>query len=154
MLLIGSGQKFIQDLERAGALAMTVTPEGGSEGHYRRRLRGAGYEVVTMTAKGIGDVASYLTRIHGVRPAHLGKSERRTYYFLPLIRQYQEGLKPKRGLVFWFYEGHVFSQQELRYLMEVTKRDPQVKVVVETQRGGAIAWQDLGTFVGSKAGSN
>jgi len=48
MLLVGSGAKFVQQLEQAGALAMFVTPEGGSEGHYLRRLRGAGYEVVTL----------------------------------------------------------------------------------------------------------
>jgi len=149
MLLIGSGQRFIQDLDRAGALAMTVTSEGGSGGHYRRRLRGAGYEVVTMTAKGIGDVASYLTRIHGIRPAHLGKSERRTYYFLPLIQQYQGALRSKRGLVLWLYEGHVFSQQELRFLIALTQGDPQVKVVVETERGRAVAWQELTDFVGA-----
>ncbi|MEN9204655.1 MAG: NAD(P)H-quinone oxidoreductase subunit N [Thermostichales cyanobacterium SZTDM-1c_bins_54] len=147
MLLIGSGQKFIDDLARAGALAMTVTPEGGSEGHYRRRLRGAGYEVVTLTAKGMGDLASYLTRIHGVRPAHLGKSERRTYYFLPLVQQYQQGLQPRQGLVFWFYEGHVLSQQELRYLIELTKQNPHVKVVVETDRGQAVSWRDLRSVV-------
>ncbi|GAB4216780.1 MAG: photosynthetic/respiratory NAD(P)H-quinone oxidoreductase subunit N [Synechococcales cyanobacterium] len=147
MLLIGSGQNFINDLQSSGAIAMTVTPEGGSEGHYRRRLRGAGYEVVTLTAKGMGDLAATLTRIHGVRPAHLGKTERRTYYFLPMIQLYQQSLAPQKGLVFWFYEGHVFSQQELRYLVRLTQQDPSVKVVVETARGRSVAWQSLTTFL-------
>ncbi|MEO1133305.1 MAG: NAD(P)H-quinone oxidoreductase subunit N, partial [Cyanobacteria bacterium J06639_1] len=53
MLLIGSGSGFVKALDKAGALALSVPPEGGSEGHYLRRLRGAGYEVVRMTARGL-----------------------------------------------------------------------------------------------------
>jgi hypothetical protein len=95
MLLVGSGAKFVQQLEQSGALAIFVTPEGGSEGHYLRRLRGAGYEVVTLSSKGIGDLASYLTRIHGVRPATLGKSERRTYFFPGVDRAVSGHLAPE-----------------------------------------------------------
>ncbi|HIK21221.1 MAG TPA: NAD(P)H-quinone oxidoreductase subunit N [Synechococcus sp. M44_DOE_062] len=144
MLLVGSGAKFVQQLEQAGALAIFVTPEGGSEGHYLRRLRGAGYEVVTLSSKGIGDLASYLTCTHGVRPATLGKSERRTYFFPALIEQYRATLPPKaKGLVFWFYEGHVFSQQELSYLVKLSREDRGVKFVVELGRERSIRWQPL-----------
>ncbi|MEN9203491.1 MAG: NAD(P)H-quinone oxidoreductase subunit N [Thermostichus sp. DG_1_6_bins_120] len=144
MLLVGSGEKFVRQLEQSGALAIFVTPEGGSEGHYLRRLRGAGYQVVTLSSKGIGDLASYLTRIHGVRPAILGKSERRTYFFPPLIEQYRATLPPQaKGLVFWFYEGHVLSQQELSYLVKLSQEDKGVKFVVELGRDQAIRWQPL-----------
>jgi len=144
MLLVGSGAKFVQQLEQAGALAMFVTPEGGSEGHYLRRLRGAGYEVVTLSSKGIGDLASYLTRSHGVRPATLGKSQRRTYFYPSLIEQYRATLPPKaKGLVFWFYEGHVLSQQELSYLVKLSQEDKGVKFVVELARERSIRWQPL-----------
>jgi NAD(P)H-quinone oxidoreductase subunit N len=144
MLLIGSGAKFISDLERLGSLAFTVTAEGGSEGHYRRRLRGAGYGVVHLSAKGIGDLSGCLTRIHGVRPAHLGKSDRRAYYFPPLIDQYLATLPSKsKGLVFWLYEGHVLSQQELSYLLQLSQADKRVKFVVEVSRDRSIHWQPL-----------
>lgn len=148
MLLVGTGGSFIRDLEREGALAMVVTPEGGSEGHYRRRLRGAGYGVVTLTAKGIGDLSSYLTRIHGARPAILGKSDRRTYFFPPLIDQYlatlpKTGPSNQKGLVFWFYEGYVFTQEDLRYLVSLAKQDQRVKFVVEVARDRKVYWQPL-----------
>lgn len=144
MLLIGSGQQFIQDLERSGALGVYVPPVGGSEGPYRRRLKKAGYTVVHLAAKGLGDVAGYLTRIHGVRPAHLGKSELRTYFFPPLLEQYRAMLpKGSKGLVFWFYEGNVFSQQELGALVALSQQDKRVKFVVEVARDRYIHWRPL-----------
>jgi NAD(P)H-quinone oxidoreductase subunit N len=144
MLLIGTGQKFIQDLEQKGALGIHVSPEGGSEGHYQRRLRGVGYRVVSMTAKGIGDLSSFFTRIHGMRPPHLGKSDRRTYYFPPLIEQYRSTLPTgSKGLVFWLYEGHVLTQEERSYLLKLSQWDPQVRFVVEVARDRFVHWQSL-----------
>ncbi|MDX2271120.1 MAG: NAD(P)H-quinone oxidoreductase subunit N [Cyanobacteriota bacterium] len=144
MLLIGSGQGFVRDLEKLGSLGMMVPPEGGSEGHYQRRLRGAGYGVVTLSAKGIGDLTSFLTRTHGVRPPHVGKSERRTYYFPPLLEQHFQTLPPSaKGIVFWFYEGHVFTQQELAYLVRLANQDKRVKFVVEIARDRRVSWQPL-----------
>ncbi len=144
MLLIGSGQTFVRDLETAGALAIYVAPVGGSEGHYRRRLRGAGYGVVHMSAKGIGDLSAYLTGTHGVRPPHLGKSDRRTYFFPALVDQYRQALSSKaKGLVFWFYEGHVLAQQELNYLIQLSAQDPHLKFVVEVARDRVVRWQPL-----------
>ena len=73
MALITTGNGLIRDLEKFGALGVYVPLEGGFEGRYRRRLRAAGYVTLLMTTKGLGDVAAYLTRVHGVRPPHLGK---------------------------------------------------------------------------------
>lgn len=73
MALITTGNGLIRDLEKFGALGVYVPLEGGYEGRYQRRLRAAGYTTLHITAKGLGDVAAYLTRIHGVRPPHLGK---------------------------------------------------------------------------------
>lgn len=144
MLLIGSGSGFVKALDKSGALALSVPPEGGSEGHYLRRLRGAGYEVVRMTARGLGDLSSYLTRVHGVRPPHVGKSNRRTYYFPPLIEQYAATLPPKaKGLVFWLIEGHVLSPQELAYLNRLSETNPRVRFVVEVESDRKLRWRPL-----------
>lgn len=151
MLLIGSGQKFIQDLEKSGALGVHVSPVGGSEGPYQRRLKKAGYTVIPLSAKGIGDVMSYLTRIHGVRPAHLGHASLvntaavgEVHYWPPLIDQYRASMPANgKGLVFWFYEGNVLSQQELNTLVALSQEDKRVKFVVEVARDRYIHWNPL-----------
>lgn len=73
MALITTGKPFIRDLEKWGALALYAPLEGGFEGRYRRRLRAKGYATLSLTARGLGDMAAYLTGVHGVRPPHLGK---------------------------------------------------------------------------------
>ncbi len=73
MGLITTGKDVIRDLEKSGSLALYVPLEGGFEGRYLRRLRAAGYGAYTISARGLGDLAMYLTGVHGVRPPHLGK---------------------------------------------------------------------------------
>ncbi len=73
MGLITTGRGMIKDLEKSGSLALYVPLEGGFEGRYQRRLRAAGYVTHNITARGLGDLAMYLTGVHGVRPPHLGK---------------------------------------------------------------------------------
>ena len=73
MPLITTGKSFIRALEKAGALGLYMPLEGGAEGRYQRRLRAYGYHTINITARGLGDLAAYLTRVHGVRPPHLGK---------------------------------------------------------------------------------
>ncbi|WP_017328247.1 NAD(P)H-quinone oxidoreductase subunit N [Synechococcus sp. PCC 7336] len=144
MLLIGSGNKFVKALERAGVLAASVPPEGGSEGHYRRRVAGAGYQVVHMSARGLGDITSFFQQIHGVCPAHLGKSNLRTYYFPPLIEQYRQAMPPqKKGLVFWLIEGQFLSRQELSCLQQLSRQEPQVKFVIEVESDRVFRYQPL-----------
>ena len=58
---------------RKKAIAVRMPLEGGFEGRYERRLKAAGYEIIKLTARGLGDLSSYLTGVHGVRPPHLGK---------------------------------------------------------------------------------
>ena len=109
MALITTGKGLIRDLEKYGALGVYVPLEGGFEGRYRRRLRANGYATLNITARGLGDVAAYLTRIHGVRPPHLGKKSNGSgaavgaVYYVPPILSYQiEQLPPKsKGLVLW-----------------------------------------------------
>lgn len=142
MALITTGNGLIRDLEKFGALGVYVPLEGGFEGRYRRRLRAAGYVALNMTAKGLGDVAAYLTRVHGVRPPHLGKKSTSTgaavgyvYYVPPIVSYQLEQLPPKsKGLVLWIIEGNILSDQEVEFLATLPSLEPRVKVVIE--RGG------------------
>lgn len=142
MGLITTGKSFIRDLDKNGALGVYTPPEGGYEGRYRRRVRAAGYTTVNITARGLGDVAAYLTQVHGVRPPHLGKKSVGSgaavgyvYYVPPLIQSHLAQLPAKsKGLVLWIIEGHILSDQEVEYLANLPSLEPRVKVVLE--RGG------------------
>lgn len=151
MALLVTGKRFIKDLESAGALAVRAPLEGGFEGRYQRRLRATGYEPVNLTVKGLGDLSAYLTDIHGVRPAHLGKKTigqsaavGDRHYIPPIISYRMEGMSPKaKGLVLWLIEGNILSQQEIAYLTELPKTLPNVKVVLEMGGDRVFSWQPL-----------
>jgi NAD(P)H-quinone oxidoreductase subunit N len=144
MALITTGSSFIRDLEQSGALAMYVPLEGGFEGRYRRRLRAAGYTTLNFSARGLGDLAAYLTGVHGVRPPHLGKKDIRVYYLPPVVGYQLENLPPKsKGLVLWIIEGSILSQQEVEYLTTLPQQEPRVKVAVEMGGDRAFRWTPL-----------
>ncbi|BDI17864.1 NAD(P)H-quinone oxidoreductase subunit N [Nostoc cf. commune SO-36] len=151
MALITTGNGLIRDLEKFGALGVYVPLEGGYEGRYQRRLRAAGYTTLHITAKGLGDVAAYLTRIHGVRPPHLGKKSNGTgaavghiYYLPPILNSHLEQLPPKsKGLVLWIIEGHILSNEELEYLTNLPQLEPRVKVVIERGGDRVFRWTSL-----------
>ncbi len=155
MALIASGKKFIKELEQAGSLGVYVPLEGGYEGRYHRRLRGAGYEVLSLTCRGLGDLASYLFHVHGIRPPHLGKKDIGTgaavgyRYYIPPIAGYRlEQLSPKsKGLVLWLLEGIVLSKQELEYLAVLHTVEPKLKVVIEMGGARAFKWVSLSSIV-------
>jgi len=138
------GTKIVKDLEQSGALGMYVPPEGGYEGRYQRRLRGAGYDILCITARGLGDVSSYLTAVHGVRPAHLGKKDIVTYFLPPKI-QYRLASLPanSKGLVVWMIEGKFLSNQELEAISQIPSQDQRVKIVVELGSGREVTWSPL-----------
>ncbi|MDY6899299.1 MAG: NAD(P)H-quinone oxidoreductase subunit N, partial [Cyanobacteriota bacterium] len=147
MALLTTGGGFIRKLEKFGALGVYVPLEGGFEGRYRRRLRAKGYNALCISGKGLGDVAAYLTGVHGVRPPHLGKKSTEkgaavgyVYYIPPIISTQLENLPPKsKGLVLWIVDGHILDDQELQYLANLPKIEPRVKVVIE--RGGDRAFR-------------
>jgi NAD(P)H-quinone oxidoreductase subunit N len=142
MALITTGKPLIRDLEKFGALGVYAPLEGGFEGRYQRRLRAAGYVTLHITARGLGDLAAYLTGVHGIRPPHLGKKTTANgaavgfvYYVPPIINYQLEHLPPKsKGLVLWIIEGHILSNQEVEYLASLPSIEPRVKVILE--RGG------------------
>lgn len=151
MALITTGNTFIRELERLGSIAVYVPLEGGYEGRYRRRLRAAGYVSLHITARGLGDVAAYLTGVHGVRPPHLGKKSTGSgaavgsvYYVPPILSYNLEQLPPKsKGLVLWIIEGHILSDQEIEYLANLPKLEPRVKVVIERGGDRIFRWTPL-----------
>lgn len=151
MALIITGNGLIRDLEKFGSLGVYVPLEGGFEGRYRRRLRAAGYTTLHMTAKGLGDVAAYLTGIHGVRPPHLGKKSTGSgaavgyvYYVPPIVSYQLEQLPPKsKGLVLWIIEGNILSDEEVEYLVNLPSLEPRVKVVIERGGDRAFRWTPL-----------
>lgn len=144
MALITIGNQFVKDLEKSGALGMYVPLEGGFEGRYQRRLRAAGYATLSLSARGLGDVATYLTGVHGVRPAHLGKKDIRVYYVPPIVTYQLEQLPPKsKGLVLWMIEGNVLSRQEVEYLTTLPSIEPRLKIAVEMGGDRAFRWTPL-----------
>jgi NAD(P)H-quinone oxidoreductase subunit N len=150
--LITTGKPFIRDLERAGALGVYAPLEGGYEGRYQRRLRATGHESMRISARGLGDLSTYLTGVHGVRPAHVGKKEIRTYYIPPILDTYLANLRPdSKGLVLWIVDGQVLSRQELAYLVELPKIEPKVKVVIELGGDRQFSWVDLAKIVNPAA---
>ena len=151
MALITTGNGFIRNLEKFGALGVYVPLEGGYEGRYLRRLRATGYVSLHITARGLGDVAAYLTQVHGVRPPHLGKRSNSSgaavgdvYYLPPMISSHLAQLPPKsKGLVLWIIEGNILSDQEVEYLMNLPKLEPRVKVVIERGGDRIFRWTPL-----------
>ncbi len=151
MAIITTGKQLIRDLEKSGALGVYVPLEGGFEGRYQRRIRAAGYHTLNISARGLGDVAMYLTGVHGVRPPHLGKKSLGSgaavgyiYYVPPIINTQLEQLPPKsKGLVLWIIEGHILSRQEVEYLANLPSMEPRVKLVVEMGGDRAFRWMPL-----------
>ncbi|RWV84744.1 hypothetical protein GW17_00053524 [Ensete ventricosum] len=63
--------RWLQDVEKHKALAVYSPHEGGYEGRYLNRLRYQGYRFLDLTARGLGDPESTLTKIHPVCPVRL-----------------------------------------------------------------------------------
>jgi NAD(P)H-quinone oxidoreductase subunit N len=149
--LITTGSQMIRDLETSGSLAVYVPLEGGFEGRYLRRLRAKGYNAYNITARGLGDLAMYLTGIHGVRPPHLGKKSvgheaavGNVYFIPPLVNTQLDHLPPNsKGLVLWIIEGQILSRQEVEYLTVLPTLEPRVKVVIEMGGDRVFRWTPL-----------
>lgn len=155
MALLTTGKSFIRDLEKHQAIAVRMPLEGGFEGRYERRLKATGYETMKLTARGLGDLSSYLTSVHGVRPPHLGKKTvgssaavGYTYFIPPMLTYRIDGMPPKaKGMVLWLIEGHILSRQEIAYLVSLPSIEPRVQVVVEMGGSRVFDWEPLANLV-------
>jgi NADH-quinone oxidoreductase cyanobacterial subunit N len=60
--------RWLDDVEKHKALAVYSPHEGGYEGRYLTRLRYQGYVFLDLSARGLGDPETTLTKIHPVCP--------------------------------------------------------------------------------------
>lgn len=63
--------RWLSDIEEHKALAIYTPHEGGYEGRYLNRLRYQGYYFLDLTARGLGDPETTLTKIHPVCPVSI-----------------------------------------------------------------------------------
>lgn len=141
--------KWEKDVERYGALAFYAPPEGGYEGRYATRLKARGYRFLNLTARGLGDVEATLSKIHGVRPPHLGKQSIVRWYFPPEV-DYRLSLLPEncKGLVLWLIEAKVLSKSELQYLALLPTLQPKLRVIAECGSWRKVRWKPLREIAG------
>ena len=151
MPLLLSGQKFREDLEAAGCLAIFTPLEGGSETRLLRRLRAAGYRTQITSARGLGDPEVFLFQLHGIRPPHLGHQNVGRNGALgevqQVIPQLHEFLTKGCPLVLWLLEGQVLSNSELLNLNNLCKKEPLLKIVIEMGGSRSIRWQSMASFI-------
>jgi NAD(P)H-quinone oxidoreductase subunit N len=65
---------------------------------------------------------------------------------MPLLGPLLDGDAP---VVLWLLEGQVLSTAELASLVDLTRREPRLKVVVEMGGARILRWQPLEQLVGA-----
>lgn len=60
--------RWLSDVEQHKALAIYTPHEGGYEGRYLSRLQRQGYYFLDLSARGLGDPETTLTKVHPVCP--------------------------------------------------------------------------------------
>lgn len=136
--------KWVADVETYGSIAVYAPPEGGYEGRYATSLKAQGYKFMNMSARGLGDPEAYLTKVHAVRPAHLGKQAVARWYCPPEV-DYRLSVLPKnsKGLILWIIEAQVLSKTELQFLALLPALRPNVKVIAECGSWRKFRWKPL-----------
>ncbi|KAK3039864.1 hypothetical protein RJ639_028257 [Escallonia herrerae] len=144
--------RWLSDVEEHKALAIYSPHEGGYEGRYLNRLRYQGYQFLDLTARGLGDPETTLTKIHPVCPAHIGKQPIARWYFPPEV-DYRLSLLPPnaKGLVVWIIEAKVLSKAELQFLALLPSLRPKVRVVAECGNWRKFMWKPLKEISGLTA---
>ncbi|KAI3944664.1 hypothetical protein MKW98_021122 [Papaver atlanticum] len=141
--------QWLSDVEEHKALAIYSPHEGGYEGRYLTRLRYQGYHFLDLSARGLGDPETTLTKIHPVCPAHVGKQPIARWYFPPEV-DYRLSLLPpsSKGLVVWIIEAKVLSKSELQFLALLPTLRPKVKVIAECGNWRKFVWKPLKEIAG------
>ncbi len=150
MPLLLSGKKFRQDLEEFSCLAINVPLEGGAETRLLRRLKTSGYTTQIISSRGLGDPESFLMKLHGIRPPHLGHQSVGRNGALGEVQQVMPLLHELTGdkpLALWIIEGQVFSKSELLVLCELSERQSKLKIIIEVGGARAIKWQPMRDFL-------
>ncbi|KAL3518561.1 hypothetical protein ACH5RR_021150 [Cinchona calisaya] len=136
--------QWLSDVEEHKALAIYSPHEGGYEGRYLNRLRYQGYYFLDLTARGLGDPETTLTKFHPVCPPHVGKQPIARWYFPPEV-DYRLSLLPPnaKGLVVWIIEAKVLSKAELQFLALLPTLRPKVRVIAECGNWRKFIWKPL-----------
>uniref|UniRef100_A0A0F7H015 NADH dehydrogenase-like complex N n=1 Tax=Pelargonium myrrhifolium TaxID=253081 RepID=A0A0F7H015_9ROSI len=146
--------KWLTDVEEHKALAMYTPHEGGYEGRYFTRLRNEGYYFLDLSARGLGDPETTLTKIHPVCPAHLGKQPIARWYFPPEVDFRLSVLPPDaKGLIVWIIEAKVLSKAELQFLALLPELRPKVRVIAECGNWRNVVWRPLKEAAGLTEGA-
>lgn len=141
--------RWLSDVEEHKALAIYTPHEGGYEGRYLTRLRYQGYQFLEITARGLGDPETTLTKVHPVCPPHVGKQPIARWMFPPEIDYRLEALPPDaKGLVVWIIEAKVLSKSELQFLALLPSLRPKVKVIAECGNWRKVMWKPLKEIAG------
>ncbi|KAK4858641.1 hypothetical protein QYF36_019824 [Acer negundo] len=136
--------KWLSDVEEHKAIAIYTPHEGGYEGRYLNRLVRQGYYFLDLSARGLGDPETTLTKIHPVCPAHVGKQPIARWYFPPEVDYRLEALPPHaKGLVVWIIEAKVLSKAELQFLALLPELRPKVRVIAECGNWRKFMWKPL-----------
>ncbi|KAL0419340.1 UNVERIFIED_CONTAM: NAD(P)H-quinone oxidoreductase subunit N, chloroplastic [Sesamum radiatum] len=144
--------QWLSDVEEHKALAIYSPHEGGYEGRYLNRLRYQGYYFLDLSARGLGDPETTLTKFHPVCPAHVGKQPIARWYFPPEV-DYRLSLLPPdaKGLIVWIIEAKVLSKAELQFLAILPSLRPQVRVIAECGNWRKFIWKPLKEIAGLPA---
>ncbi|KAL3625785.1 hypothetical protein CASFOL_030314 [Castilleja foliolosa] len=144
--------KWSSDVEEHKALAIYSPHEGGYEGRYLNNLRYQGYHFLDLSARGLGDPETTLTKFHPVCPAHVGKQPIARWYFPPEV-DYRLSLLPPnaKGLVVWIIEAKVLSKAELQFLTILPTLRPRVRVIAECGNWRKFMWTPLKEIAGLPA---
>nr|XP_004247632.1 NAD(P)H-quinone oxidoreductase subunit N, chloroplastic [Solanum lycopersicum] len=136
--------QWLSDVEEHKAIAIYSPHEGGYEGRYLTRLKYQGYHFLDLSARGLGDPETTLTKFHPVCPAHVGKQPIARWYFPPEV-DYRLSLLPPdaKGLVVWIIEAKVLSKAELQFLALLPTLRPNVRVIAECGNWRKFMWKPL-----------
>ena len=152
MPILLSGQKFDQDLNNYGSLAVLAPLEGGFETRLLRRMRSKGYKTLIISARGLGDPEVFLFKLHGIRPPHLGHQDIGRNGALGEVQQ----VIPQAAEIFndknqkkliWILEGQVLSQSELERLLEISKSEESLYIAIEMGGSRKLTWKPLKTYI-------
>uniref|UniRef100_J3L6G8 Uncharacterized protein n=1 Tax=Oryza brachyantha TaxID=4533 RepID=J3L6G8_ORYBR len=106
--------RWLEDVEKHKSLAIYPPHEGGYEGRYLSRLSYQGYYFLDLSARGLGDPETTLTKIHPVCPPSLGRQPVARWYFPPEVDYRLSLLHPDaKGLVVCVMEAKVSSSPSI-----------------------------------------
>lgn len=113
--------------------------------HCRKRFGSPG----DLSARGLGDPETTLTKIHPVCPPSLGRQPVARWYFPPEVDYRLSLLHPDaKGLVVWVMEAKVLSKAELQFLAILPDIRPKVRVIAECGNWRKFVWKPLKQIAG------